>query len=164
MAKRRDKYGRYRGKGGIKPYKSNLAGVKKQQSGKKMSGRKKAVLAVAATATVVAVGATAYKNRRGIARVTGTETKVAGKLMDQARAKKGPRATPLLVLKSPNKSGPVAGGNTKTSSTSSVPKKVSTSTSKKRTTKKKVAVNPFVGAISKAAGESKGTPFKRASK
>lgn len=62
MAVRRDKYGRFRGRGGIKPYKSNLSGLKKKQSGKKMSGKRKAVLAVAATATVVA-GAYAYKKR-----------------------------------------------------------------------------------------------------
>lgn len=99
MAKGRDRYGRFRGKGGIKPYKSNLVGVKKQ-SGRKMSGRKKAIIGVAATATVVGV---AYANRRGIARITGAETKVAGKLMNDARAKRPPRATPLLVLKSPNK-------------------------------------------------------------
>ena len=108
---RRDRFGRFRGKGGIKPYKSNLAGLKGKQRGKKMSGRKKAVLAVAATATVVGI---AYNKRRNIARVTGTDTKVASKLMADARAKRGPRSTPLIALKSPKKgkgktSNPFAG-------------------------------------------------------
>lgn len=53
---RRDRYGRFRGNGGIKPYKSNL-------QGKKMSGRKKAVIGVVATATVVG-GAYAYNKNR----------------------------------------------------------------------------------------------------
>ena len=100
MAKGRDRYGRFRGKGGIKPYKSNLQGAKKNTRGKRLSGRNKAILGVAATATVVGV---AYANRRGIARVTGTETKVAGKLMNDARARRPARATPLIQLKSPNK-------------------------------------------------------------
>lgn len=55
MAVRRDKYGRFRGKGGIKPFKSNL-------QGKKMSGRKRAVIGVVATATVIG-GAYAYNKR-----------------------------------------------------------------------------------------------------
>lgn len=42
MAKRRDKYGRFKGKGGIKPYKSNLKGSKRKSPGRakvRRSGR-----------------------------------------------------------------------------------------------------------------------------
>lgn len=78
MAKGRDRYGRFRGKGGIKPYKSNLSGLKGKQQGKKMSGRKKAILAVAATATVVG-GAYAYNKRSQAVKPRTTKAPKAGK-------------------------------------------------------------------------------------
>lgn len=79
MAKRRDRHGRYRGKGGIKPYKSNLpkmkSGTKRKQAARKASGgkrtaqggwsKKKKIAAIAmAGAATAAVGAGAYAAAR----------------------------------------------------------------------------------------------------
>lgn len=51
MPVKRDQYGRYKGKGGIKPYKSNLAGNKR----KRLSRKKKVAIAGAAVVGAVAV-------------------------------------------------------------------------------------------------------------
>lgn len=64
--KQRDRYGRFKGKGGIKPYKSNLQGRKAKRS----RGNKAAItLAVVGTAAALAAAHhNSKKNRSGVQR------------------------------------------------------------------------------------------------
>ena len=80
--KQRDKFGRYKGKGGIKPYKSNLKGKKRKSPpgqvapGRKGMSKKKKVAIVAGVA--LGIAANRQMNKKGVKISTTGKIAIAG--------------------------------------------------------------------------------------